>query len=590
MIHAVRANQPSFRAVEFQPGLNVVLADSTDTSHDKDSRNGLGKSTLIEILHFCFGARTRPRKGLRVPSLDEWAFTTEFTVAGHRLAATRSAARPGIITVDGDLAGLPLAPETIDGRATYSANDWCALLGRLMFDCPAADDDLVYNPSFRSLISYVIRRGNDAFTTPFEHHRKQLAWDLQLHNAYLLGLDWEHAAEWQRLKDGRRALNELKKAARAGLVDGLLGSRGELEAERVRLSARVEGLAAELAEFRVHPEYARLETRASELTRELHELNNANVADREVIGFYRDSLTDTTAAAAVDVDTLYREAGVVLPDQVRRRLDEVEQFHRTVIRNRRDYLESEMGRLEAAVAGRTERVRGLDEERSRVLAILAEHGALEEYTLLQTRHSELSGQVRDINARIRNLDRIDDVRGTLGVEQTQLYQRARLDYDARQTTRAEAIRRFNAHSEALYEAPGRLHIDLNSKTGYRFGVEIDGGGSEGIERMKVFCYDLMLAELLSGRSRSPGFLVHDSTLFSGVDERQRGKAIERAAACSDAAGFQYICLLNSDQVPAHIFSPGFSLEPYTRLRLTDDSPDGSLLGFRVPPDEPPLTR
>ena len=56
MIHAVRCDHPSFNTVSFKSGFNVVLADKTNQSSIKDSRNGLGKSLLIEIIHFCLGA------------------------------------------------------------------------------------------------------------------------------------------------------------------------------------------------------------------------------------------------------------------------------------------------------------------------------------------------------------------------------------------------------------------------------------------------------------------------------------------------------------------------------------------------------
>ena len=56
MIHAVRANKSSFHAVEFDAGFNVVLADRAKESTRKDFRNGLGKTTLLEIIHFCLGA------------------------------------------------------------------------------------------------------------------------------------------------------------------------------------------------------------------------------------------------------------------------------------------------------------------------------------------------------------------------------------------------------------------------------------------------------------------------------------------------------------------------------------------------------
>ena len=88
MIHRIAANRPSFRAVEFGAGLNVVLADRTEAATDKDTRNGLGKTTLIDIVDFCLGARVRWGEGLVIDALAGWEFTLEFSVGRERFTAT----------------------------------------------------------------------------------------------------------------------------------------------------------------------------------------------------------------------------------------------------------------------------------------------------------------------------------------------------------------------------------------------------------------------------------------------------------------------------------------------------------------------
>lgn len=98
--------------------------------------------------------------------------------------------------------------------------------------------------------------------------------------------------------------------------------------------------------------------------------------------------------------------------------------------------------------------------------------------------------------------------------------------------------------------------------------------------MKIFCYDLMLISFARERGLGIDFLIHDSTIFDGVDPRQRAHALELAAAMAAKHGFQYICTLNTDMVPASDFSPGFDFEGLIRLRLTDTDPSGGLLGFR----------
>lgn len=138
---------------------------------------------------------------------------------------------------------------------------------------------------------------------------------------------------------------------------------------------------------------------------------------------------------------------------------------------------------------------------------------------------------------------------------------------------------FSDNSRALYNVPGSLVIDIKD-TGYHFRVEIPGSPSEGIGKMKVFCYDLMLISFARTRGLGIDFLIHDSTIYDGVDPRQRAHAIERAAQLSKEHGFQYLCTMNTDMVPTNDFSANFDYSQYVRLRLTDTDPAGSLLGIR----------
>ena len=99
--------------------------------------------------------------------------------------------------------------------------------------------------------------------------------------------------------------------------------------------------------------------------------------------------------------------------------------------------------------------------------------------------------------------------------------------------------------------------------------------------MQIFCFDLMLTEVCVRRGRSPRFLIHDSHLFDGVDERQVAKALQLGAERAERDGFQYIVTLNSDSIPREGFGHGFDVESYiVGTRLTDAVDSGGLFGLR----------
>ena len=119
MISSVRSNMPSFKAVEFTPGFNVILADRTKESTRGDSRNGLGKTTLFEIVHFCLGAQTRRNQGLLVAPLKGWTFTLEvqieLKIENLSLAVTRSIDEPNRVQLRGDVDDLADVGELQNG-------------------------------------------------------------------------------------------------------------------------------------------------------------------------------------------------------------------------------------------------------------------------------------------------------------------------------------------------------------------------------------------------------------------------------------------------------------------------------------------
>ena len=579
MILSVRSNMPSFKAVEFTPGFNVILADRTKESTRGDSRNGLGKTTLFEIVHFCLGAGTRRNRGLLVAPLKGWTFTLELQIEDRSLAVTRSTDQPNRVQLQGDVDDLTdVGERQLDGLAVRIP-DWNAFLGEQLFGLSLEEPPTKYQPTFRSLFSYLVRRDRDAFSSPFIHYRVQREWDKQVNNAFLLDLAWQHAGELQQLKDNESALNELRRAARDGLLQGLIGNLGNLEAERTRLDSEISQQSETLQSFRVHAQHAEIEQEANELTSRMQQMSNANITDARLLDLYLSSLEDDQDPDTDELLEVYDEVGVTMPDMVRRRLEEVQDFHRQIVANRRAYLQSEIQRIER---GRSQR--GLDlqaaiERRAQLLEVLQTHGALQEFTALNKLHMDLVSRRNDVDNRISNLQRFEQGRSEVRVNRELLLQTARRDFEERREGRATAINLFNSNSQALYSAPGNLVVNI-ADTGLTFDVDILRSGSQGINNMKIFCYDLMLAQLWATKQPSPRLLMHDSTIFDGVDERQIAQSLELAHQEAENNGFQYVCALNSDTLPSNEFSHAFDLESFVRLTLTDESEDGGLLGIR----------
>lgn len=590
MIHCVSSSDPRFRTVYLSAGLNIVLAERTDGSSDKDSRNGLGKTSLIEIIHFCLGSSFTKKHRLAHPELRRFTYSIEIDLGPHRFTVSRCPEEHGTIVLKGPLTQLPAetTPHKKNGQPTLTVAKWNDVLGRLLFALGDAELSQNFAPSFRSLIGYFVRRGAHAFSQPFEHFAKQAEWDKQVNTALLLQLDWRHPFRWHELREKKKLIDQIKSLAKDGIaIPGISTTDrvGDLEAARVNLEEKNRREAAELAEFKVLPQYRDLETEASELTAQLHELSNQNVSDRELLGYYDASLRDETPAPTQDVERLYAEAGVVLPSFVTQRLADVQHFHTRLIENRRSFLSEARQRLSAQIAEREADAKALSERRAVLMSLLQTHGALEEYTKLQRRHLQTVGQVEDLRRRIEALRKFEQGNVALKAERAILEVEANRDFNEHRTVLEKELTLFNEHSLALYDSPGRLIIEPKAGTGYTLDYRIERKGSEAVGHMVVFCYDLMVARTWAARSQSPGFLIHDTTLFDGADERQFTQALYLAHTTSQSESFQYLCCLNSDRIPEGGFPEGFDWHAFVKLTLQDGAEDGGLFGFRFREDE-----
>ena len=308
-------------------------------------------------------------------------------------------------------------------------------------------------------------------------------------------------------------------------------------------------------------------------------LNDENTVDRELIAQLRSAIDSELPPALDNLDRLYREAGVLLPDTVGRRFEEVEAFHEAIIRNRRSHLTSEITAAEARISDRDTRRVDLDVRRRQLMGILQSGGALEHYSSLQEEVGRAAAHAETLRNQLEIAERIESTKAQLDMERARLQKSLQADLHERQDLLNEAIVIFESLSNALYERAGSLTVGATDN-GPVFEVKIDSQRSKGITNMQIFCFDLMLIELATRRGLGPGFLIHDSHLFDGVDERQIAKALQLGAERADAIGFQYIVTMNSDALPQEGDKQKFDISEYINpTRLTDAIDTGGLFGL-----------
>jgi uncharacterized protein YydD (DUF2326 family) len=138
---------------------------------------------------------------------------------------------------------------------------------------------------------------------------------------------------------------------------------------------------------------------------------------------------------------------------------------------------------------------------------------------------------------------------------------------------------FEEIYENIVSVPGILVVGLKDtykppEQLFEFDVKGERKGSPGIERVRIFAYDLaIIFHNILLRRRFPRFVMHDG-IFHGVDKRQIRNAIRYVVDKSEDESFQYVITMNTCD-----FLEGIDYEPHICVRL-EDTVEGSLMEFK----------
>lgn len=575
MLRQLRSSDERFKTIVFKPGRNILIADKTDRSSDTDSRNGAGKSSIIEVLHFLLGMRRLTGSVLENQALQPDTFSLRLDWPGVQdgVIASRSLSKRSRVAIEPNVTAGTLVQTA--GESTVP--EWVNVIGRDLFGFPDEHSGI----SARALLGLYIRRvsqhGMDDAVKTFP---TQSIAEATTNAAYLLGLDWRLAAAYQELASRESLRKKLKAATKDPAFGLVVGTVSELRGQVAAATVRVQGLEEQVAAFRVVPEYERLQARADEVDARIRRTRAEDAADRRNLQDLQDALRDEREPNADYLRRAYQELGLVLPDAVLRRYEDVQSFHESVLTNRRAYLEEEIAGTVARLDARQSERERLGEEQAALLRALHDGGALDAFTALQDQLSRARSDLQTITTRFETAKQLEATQAEIKFERSRLQQAISRDLVEREQHIAEINILFQRFATALY-GPGRdAYVDIAAlDTSLRISPHIGGENSQGIGKMVIFCFDLTCAVLAHRSGRGPDFLVHDSHLFDGVDERQVAEALNLAADIAAEEGLQYIVTMNSDDL-AKAEQYDFALtDDVIEPRLTDAYTDGGLFGF-----------
>jgi hypothetical protein len=562
------ANQPSFHPIIFTEGLNIIVGKqaSPHKENDGNTYNGVGKSFVLHLIHFCLGSNKIDSLAKNLP---DWEFTLTFEVDGNEYFATRSTNKQDKIDFCGEEINLKLMKKK---------------MLELCFEISSPPKYMTWN----TLFSRFVRRYRMSYFRFDTYVPKETDYSKLLNTLFLLGIDTTLILEKKELRDKQKSTKATENAIKNDpfFKQYYLGEN-DAELDLAELEYRINELENQISGFKISSNYHDLEKEANDKSYKRKMLENKRVLISNYIKNIEDSFKETARANEEDVVKIYEFANVEIPEMIKRNIEEVLEFHRKQVLSRTLRLKKELRKQQIALNEIDKKISIVGERMDELLGYLNSHGALEEYVAITKQLSDLKSQKNRIHEYQKIIKSYKDIE--LEIKASFINQDKETDeYLENIKSVIDNLKAvFREYAKQFYpQKRSGLLIKNNSGENtlrYTLDARIEDDSSDGVNEVRLFCFDLLLLMCRKSKIR---FLAHDSRLFANMDPRQREMLFRIIYDVTQNGEFQYICSINEDTIVS--FKELMSEEEYSKivtnnivLELNDDAAESKLLGIQV---------
>lgn len=551
-----------FDEIEFHAGINLIMGRYAGPRDDKGNAgiNGIGKSSVVRLIDFLL-LSDASRKLFAAPKYawmgDEGhSACLDVSVGGTAIQIRRT------FGADVDNVALRIG---LDIETTVDERYAKTLLNGIFF--PEGPGRIGVETRFRSLMPFYVKDDLTAHKrfdpVKFLTHGGVNGRDIAILTMYLLGLPNEDLVKLERV----RSVREEEKRARDGLKKRLEAETGKsIEALRTELSnaeARLAELTKAAREFNLLEDFKEISAALSKLEADAAEQRKLIAQAERQVEKLRRFIDTPPGLDAEEVVSQYQEVSQALGAAMRRTLEEVIAFRRSLAQQRKRFHGKRLIELEETRDTALRKLVDLEQTRTRLMKavdttdfhetfdnalqrLATEHGALE-------RQRAAMDQIKHFEARMSEFDlqmqvhRHDAAAALREVED---------QVDAIRERFLEIVR--EAITTTADEGADAV-FDIASQTGsatqlpVKMTVSVPRVDALGYARLLVVAYDLtVLLHQVDTDMALPRFLIHDGA-FHAIARRTVVKTlnfIARQAAAAAMVGrpFQYITTFNEDEL------------------------------------------
>lgn len=565
------SNMKSFHTVTFKDGINLIVGkQSSSTTRENNTYNGVGKSLIIYIIHFCLGSNKMNSFEKNIPG---WEFKLEFLHNDKIHTTKRNTSNQSKIILDSEEMTLPKFRDTL----------YYELFNQ---------EQKINHLTFNTLFPRFIRRDRESYVAYDTFIKNEQEYSKLLNNSFLLGLEDHLVTEKKRLRNLGTSTDNLKKSMEKDpIIREHFTKNKDTEIEMLDLEENILKLENEISNFKISNNYHHIEVEANEQSFALKELENKRVLISNSIKNINKSLESKPDLSLNNVTDLYNQAKIEVPEMIVKKMEDAIIFQENLFKNRSERLLTELRKNENSLRHIDEVITSTGKKLDNSLEYLNQYGALEDYNSIVKKQNDMKIELERLNEYTEIIKsyntKLRDIKSSLNKEniETDLYLERSSDL------LDEIMDTFRNLSKTFYEKkPGGITINNNEGSNtLRFNItaKIQDDSSDGVNEVKIFCFDMTL--LLLQKNHKFEFIFHDSRLFGNMDPRQRLTLFKVANQKVQESDIQYIASINEDTIMS--FKDLLQDDEYeslinanTILTLTDESAESKLLGKQIDMD------
>lgn len=545
-----------FDPVEFKDGINIVLGekyDSTTTSGSKT--NGVGKSILVQFIDFCLLSRYQDSRVSKIPKNifpENENVNLDLIIGDEKYTISRNRAKENSpnITINGVTTNFPTLKETQD----------------YLFSIIFKDIDLESLPSFRTLLSILIRDEDSEFkdiAKPYDL-RKRIPENYEPH-LYLLHLSLEIYKNTKEILKQIEMITKVIRNEEKELTNNNTKDISQIKAEMNNINSEVKIIELTLKEYKTAESFKILEQDIASLEDELKQKSSQLKVLYYELNRIK-SLPKSEVIDSKDVEILYNSYKESLGTLIVKSLEEATKFKNRVENFQRMLLEDKRNDIQNKINILNKEKKLLDDEYSKKIKVFDTKGVFQNLKTSLRIYQEKSDFLNKTSNLLENFQKHTSEKKNLTREKSnELLFLDKLINDEKNKIISFQDTILDIHEYIMGNRECSFEILTNSNSRsepLKVILRISDDGSHGIDRIKVFIYDMALLFSNITKNRHPLFLIHDNIFETDENTRIRSLNFINSKLNKSEYEFQYIITLNKDSVEEN----GYSIPKYSILK------------------------